>query len=127
MNIWTIVLFILAAAVVAAFMGYSLVAWSLLAVAGLALFFRYRIAIFKFVGETKIELDKCAWPWDPNQTGFKKFRELRDSTVVVILSVILLAGFVTTSDWLLTHLVGFFTGTGIATAHIGATTPPPVH
>ena len=124
MNIWTIVLFILAAAVVAAFMGYALAAWCLLGIAGLALFFYFRVTIFKFIGETKAELDKCAWPWDPNQTGFKKFRELRDSTVVVILSVILLAGFVTTSDWLLTHLVGFLTGTGIATAHLGATTPP---
>ena len=91
-----------------------------------ALFFRYRTPIVKFVGEVKVELDKCSWPWDPNQTGFKKFRELRDSTVVVILSVVLLAGFVTTSDWLLTHLVGFLTGTGIATAHAGVA-PTPLH
>jgi preprotein translocase subunit SecE len=60
-----------------------------------------------------VELDKCSWPWDPNQTGFKKYKELRDSTVVVILSVILLAGFVTSCDWLLTHLVGTLTGTAI--------------
>ena len=94
-------------------------------IAAVAVFFMYyRVRIVKFVGEVKVELDKCAWPWDPNQTGFKKYRELRDSTVVVILSVVLLAGFVTTSDWLLTHLVGFFTGTGIATAHLGTTTPP---
>jgi preprotein translocase subunit SecE len=74
---------------------------------------RYRVTIFKFVGEVKVELDKCSWPWDPNLTGLKKFKELRDSTVVVILSVILLAGFVTSSDWILTHLVGFLTGTAI--------------
>jgi len=85
---------------------------------------RYRGGILKFIGEVKVELDKCSWPWDPNQTGFKKFRELRDSTAVVIFSVILLAGFVTTSDWLLTHLVGFITGTGLATAHSAAL---PVH
>ena len=125
MNIWTIAFMIIAASVVAAFMGYGLAAWCLLGAGALALFFYYRVTIFKFVGETKVELDKCAWPWDPNQTGFKKFRELRDSTVVVILSVILLAGFVTTSDWLLTHLVGFLTGTRIATA--GALPTPPVH
>jgi len=76
-------------------------------------FVRYRVAIFKFIGEVRVELDKCSWPWDPNQTGFKKYKELRDSTVVVILSVILLAGFVTSSDWILAHLVGFLTGTGI--------------
>jgi preprotein translocase subunit SecE len=74
---------------------------------------RYRVTILKFVGEVKVELDKCSWPWDPNLTGFKKFKELRDSTVVVILSVILLAGFVTSSDWILTHLVGALTGTAL--------------
>jgi preprotein translocase subunit SecE len=124
MNIWTIALMLVAASIVAAFMGYTLPAWGFLGVAALLVFFFYRLTIFKFISETKIELAKCSWPWDPNQTGFKKFRELRDSTVVVILSVILLAGFVTTSDWLLTHLVGFLTGTGIATIqHAAATTP----
>jgi preprotein translocase subunit SecE len=124
MNIWTIAFLLVVAAVVALSMSYALVGWSLLALSVLALFFYYRVTIFKFIGETKVELDKCAWPWDPNQTGFKKYRELRDSTVVVILSVVLLAGFVTTSDWLLTHLVGFLTGTGIATAHAGAAAAP---
>ena len=95
-----------------------------LAVLLLYILLRYQKAIYKFVGEVKVELDKCAWPWDPNLTGFKKFRELRDSTVVVILSVILLAGFVTSSDWLLTHLVGFLTGTGIATAHTAIPATP---
>jgi preprotein translocase subunit SecE len=74
---------------------------------------RYRVTIVKFVGEVRVELDKCSWPWDPNQTGFKKYKELRDSTVVVILSVIMLAGFVTSCDWILTHLVGALTGTAI--------------
>jgi preprotein translocase subunit SecE len=124
MNIWTIAFFLVVAAIVALSMGYALVGWCLLGLSLLSLFFYYRITIFKFVGETKVELDKCAWPWDPNQTGFKKYRELRDSTVVVILSVVLLAGFVTTSDWLLTHLVGFLTGTGIATAHAGTAATP---
>jgi len=74
---------------------------------------RYRVNIFQFAGEVKTELGKCSWPWDPNLTGLKKFKELRDSTVVVILSVILLAGFVTSCDWILTHLVGFLTGTAL--------------
>ncbi len=70
-------------------------------------------ATFKFVSEVKVELDKCSWPWDPNQTGFKRYKELIESTVVVIISVILLAGFVTTSDLVLAHVVGFLTGGGI--------------
>jgi preprotein translocase subunit SecE len=79
-------------------------------------FLRYRPAIFKFVGEVKVELDKCSWPWDPNQSGFKKYKELIESTVVVVISVVLLAGFVTTCDFLLTHLVGALTGTGLTSS-----------
>jgi preprotein translocase subunit SecE len=94
MNFWTITYVVVGAA----FVYYLL---------------RYRVTIVKFVGEVRVELDKCSWPWDPNQTGFKKYKELRDSTVVVILSVILLAGFVTSSDWILAHLVGALTGTAI--------------
>jgi preprotein translocase subunit SecE len=74
---------------------------------------RYRVAITKFVGEVRVELDKCSWPWDPNQTGFKKYKELIESTVVVIISVVLLAGFVTSCDWILAHLVGALTGSAI--------------
>jgi len=74
---------------------------------------RYRVGIIKFVEEVKVELDKCSWPWDPNQTGFKKYKELIESTVVVIISVILLAGFVTSSDWVLTHVVGALTGVAV--------------
>jgi preprotein translocase subunit SecE len=94
-------------------MNFWNILYAVTAVLGLYYFLRYRANIFKFVGEVKVELDKCSWPWDPNQTGLKKYKELRDSTVVVILSVILLAGFVTSSDWILTHLVGFLTGTAI--------------
>ena len=91
--------------------------WTIfLAVLGLLFvyyFLRYRVTVLKFVGEVKVELDKCSWPWDPNQTGFKKYKELIESTVVVIISVILLAGFVTSSDWVLAHLVGKLTGTAL--------------
>jgi preprotein translocase subunit SecE len=73
-------------------------------------FLRYRLRILKFVGEVKVELDKCSWPWDPNLTGFKKYKELIESTVVVIISVVLLAGYVTMWDFLLSHFVGWLTG-----------------
>ena len=76
-------------------------------------FLRHRATVLKFVGEVKVELDKCSWPWDPAQSGFKKYKELIESTVVVIISVVLLAGFVTSCDWLLTHLVGALTGTAL--------------
>ena len=76
-------------------------------------FMVYRVRILKFVGEVKVELDKCSWPWDPNQTGLKKYKELIESTAVVIVSTIMLAGFVTTSDLVLAHVVGFLTGGGM--------------
>jgi preprotein translocase subunit SecE len=113
MNIWTISFILLAAAIGAMAFGYAMVGYAIVAVLGVALLLVYRVTIFKFINEVRVELDKCSWPWDPNQTGFKKYKELRDSTVVVILSVILLAGFVTSSDWILTHLVGALTGTAI--------------
>ena len=91
--------------------------WNILYAVAAVLFFyyfmRYRVTVLKFVGEVRVELEKCSWPWDPNQTGFKKYKELIESTVVVVISVVLLAGFVTSSDWILTHLVGALTGTAI--------------
>jgi preprotein translocase subunit SecE len=75
----------------------------------------YRQKVFTFVGEVKVELDKCSWPWDPNMSGIKKYKELIESTMVVIFSTILLAAFVTTSDLVLAHVVGFLTGGGVAT------------
>jgi preprotein translocase subunit SecE len=75
-----------------------------------ALLVRYRATVAKFVAEVRVELGKCAWPWDPNQTGLKKYKELFESTLVVIISVLLLAGFVTTSDLVLAHVVGALTG-----------------
>jgi len=113
MNIWTISFILVVAAIVAITLGYAMVGYSIVALLAVALFFVFRVTIFKFINEVRVELDKCSWPWDPNQTGFKKYKELRDSTVVVILSVILLAGFVTSSDWILTHLVGALTGTAL--------------
>jgi preprotein translocase subunit SecE len=89
--------------------------WTILLIIGgvliVGILLRYRVGIVKFVEEVKVELEKCSWPWDPNLTGFKKYRELWESTGVVIISVILLAGFVTTSDWILAHVVGALTGT----------------
>jgi len=113
MNPWTLSITLLIAALAAILMGYAMVGYIILALVAVGLFLLYRVTIFKFVSEVRVELDKCSWPWDPNQTGFKKYKELRDSTVVVILSVVLLAGYVTTWDFLLAHVVGFLTGTAI--------------
>ncbi len=94
-------------------MSFGTILFYLAAFAVVGLLLRYRLNIIKFTGEVKVELDKCSWPWDPNQTGFKKYKELIESTAVVIISTVLLAGFVTISDLLLAHVVGFLTGGGV--------------
>jgi len=70
--------------------------------------------IVTFIGEVKGELRKATWPWDadPKAKGFRKYKELIDSTVVVIVAIILLAGFVATSDLLLQKAISFITTLG---------------
>ncbi|PQJ29319.1 preprotein translocase subunit SecE [Rubritalea profundi] len=64
-----------------------------------------------FLEEVKSELRKATWPWDsdPKAKGLKKYKELVDSTVVVIIAIILLAGFVAVSDLLLSEALVFIT------------------
>ncbi len=63
--------------------------------------------IINFVGEVRGELRKASWPWDsdPKASGLKKYKELVDSTVVVMIAIVLLAGFVAVSDLLLTKAI----------------------
>ena len=55
-----------------------------------------------FFTEVKVELQKASWPWDPKEKGFKKYKELIDSTLVVIIAMLLLGGYVA--------LLGFYSG-----------------
>ena len=62
-----------------------------------------------FFSEVKVELQKASWPWDPKEKGVKKYKELSDSTLVVIISMILLGGYVALFDFILVNVVHFFT------------------
>lgn len=62
-----------------------------------------------FFSEVKVELQKASWPWDPNEKGFKRYKELFDSTVVVIVAMLLLGGYVALFDFILINVVHFFT------------------
>ena len=62
-----------------------------------------------FFNEVKLELQKASWPWDPKEKGFRKYKELFDSTGVVIVSMLLLGGFVAFFDFVLVNFVHFFT------------------
>lgn len=71
--------------------------------------------VSSFLGEVKSELRKATWPWEPassNIKGFKKYKELIDSTLVVLVSMALLAGFVALSDIMLQKAVGLITMLG---------------
>jgi preprotein translocase subunit SecE len=62
-----------------------------------------------FFSEVKVELQKASWPWDPKEKGFRRYKELSDSTVVVIMAMILLGGYVSLFDFILVNVVHFFT------------------
>ena len=59
-----------------------------------------------FFTEVRGELRKASWPWDPKEKGFKKYKELTDSTVVVVVAMLLLGGYVSLCDLVLNYLVG---------------------
>lgn len=55
--------------------------------------------LIAFFGEAKAELKKVSWPTR---------KEIVDSTVVVIVSVVIMAVFIGAVDLILSKLVGFF-------------------
>jgi preprotein translocase subunit SecE len=71
--------------------------------------------ISSFIIEVKSELRKASWPWesDPKIKGFRKYKELIDSTIVVIIAMILLAGFFQLWDFIHVLIVTFFTNFGL--------------
>ena len=55
--------------------------------------------IANFTREVKTELQKATWPWDPKEKTFgAKYKELIDSTVVVMIGMLLLAAYVSLID-----------------------------
>jgi preprotein translocase subunit SecE len=63
----------------------------------------------KFFNEVMVELRKASWPWDPKERGFRRYRELFDDTVLVIIAMLLLGGYVALFDFVLVNVVHFFT------------------
>jgi len=62
-----------------------------------------------FFSEVMVELRKASWPWDPKEKGFRRYKELIDSTLVVIIAMLLLGGYVALFDFVLVNVVHFFT------------------
>jgi preprotein translocase subunit SecE len=65
-----------------------------------------------FFSEVRTELIKASWPWDPKEHGFKRYKELVDSTMVVVVAMLLLAGYISFCDLCLTTIIGFLTNSG---------------
>ncbi len=59
----------------------------------------------QFLGEVRTELGKASWPWDPKEKGVRKYRELIDSTTVVVIAMLLLSGYIAFWDFVWVNLV----------------------
>ena len=59
-----------------------------------------------FVTDVKVELQKASWPWDPKEKGMKKYKELVDSTVIVVIATVLLSGYIAGWDFIMNLLTG---------------------
>jgi len=62
-----------------------------------------------FINEVKVELQKASWPWEPKEKGIRRYKELTDSTLVVIIAMLLLGGYVALFDFILVNVLHFFT------------------
>ena len=65
--------------------------------------------IRRFISEVRTELAKASWPWDPNEKGFKRYKELWDSTVVVLVAMLIVGGYIAFFDVILINIVNFLT------------------
>ena len=68
--------------------------------------------ISTFFDEVWVELQKASWPWDPKERGFKRYKELVDSTVIVVIAMLLLSGYIAFWDFILLQVVA-----GLTTSH----------
>ena len=62
-----------------------------------------------FFSEVRAELQKASWPWESKDKGIRRYKELTDSTLVVIIAMLLLGGYVALFDFVLINFIHFFT------------------
>ena len=66
----------------------------------------FRRAI-QFLSEVRTELSKASWPWDMKEKGARRFRELIDSTSVVVIAMLLLSGYIAFWDFIMVKVVSW--------------------
>ncbi len=62
-----------------------------------------------FFNEVLAELKKASWPWESKEKGIRRYKELTDSTIVVIIAMLLLGGYVALFDFVLINFIHYFT------------------
>ncbi|HEV2903684.1 MAG TPA: preprotein translocase subunit SecE [Pyrinomonadaceae bacterium] len=62
-----------------------------------------------FFAEVRAELAKASWPWESKDKGIRRFKELNDSTIVVIIAMLLLGGYVALFDFVIINFIHYFT------------------
>ncbi|MFI0348089.1 MAG: preprotein translocase subunit SecE [Chthoniobacterales bacterium] len=65
--------------------------------------------IKKYITEVKAELAKAQWPWSNDEHGIKRFRELWSSSLVVIVAMLLVGGYISFFDFITINVIGFLT------------------
>ena len=63
--------------------------------------------IKNFISDVRVELLKASWPWDPKEKGAKKYKELTDSTTIVVIAMLLMSGYIAGWDFIMTVLMSF--------------------
>ena len=63
-----------------------------------------------FVSDVRSELEKASWPWDPKEKGMKKYKELVDSTLIVVIATLLLSGYIAGWDLIMNSIMGVLFG-----------------
>ncbi|MBV9999665.1 MAG: preprotein translocase subunit SecE [Verrucomicrobia bacterium] len=61
----------------------------------------------QFLGEVRTELGKASWPWDLKEKGARRYRELIDSTSVVVIAMLLLSGYIAFWDFIMVKVVSW--------------------
>jgi preprotein translocase subunit SecE len=62
-----------------------------------------------FFSEVRAELQKASWPWEAKDKGIRRYKELTDSTIVVIIAMLLLGGYVALFDFVIIEFIHYFT------------------
>ena len=62
-----------------------------------------------FFNEVRAELTKASWPWESKDKGIRRYKELIDSTMVVIIAMLLLGGYVALFDFVIINFIHYFT------------------